>query len=390
ARRPANARQLVDVEIDDADIELWSKDDSFISLSQASPNGRFRDYEMKASNEVYDVDRWLSTEEALVRCVFERMDEFLVRGRLVLKAFFVKRNPATLQVLRREMFYVSSLPADFIHDFHQWYSSHTIGIINHLESFEQRDSNLEFDGIEALDIKFSLLDKLSGRGFFKLPDALKQKQAVINVDCKDSCFKYALLSILHYGDVNINRHRVSKYECWRGELNFGEVDASDVYVQRDVPKIEQLNNIKINIHVWEKGLQGCVYNNRRALGDKTVNLLLVVGSEGERHYCGIPSLSRLYYHTKDNNCMQHMCERCIRSFKTKERLEEHFQWCARGRLQIEQQPKFSTLSYNALHKELSPVKVIYSDIESYIDENTHFPAAIASYEVWHPHIATHR
>ncbi|MEL7181827.1 MAG: hypothetical protein AAFN63_18720, partial [Pseudomonadota bacterium] len=163
-----------------------------------------------------------------------------------------------------------------------------------------------------------------------------------------------------------------------------------MHIKRDIPIIEKLNNLKINIHVWEKGLQGCVYNDRKVLADKTINLLLVVGSEGERHYCGIPSLSRLYHHKKPNNCMQHMCERCIRSFATKEKLEEHFQWCARGRLQIEQTPKFTTLTYNALHKELSPVKVIYSDIESYIHDNTHLPAAIASYEVWHPHIATHR
>ena len=62
-----------------------------------------------------------------------------------------------MQVLRRELCYLSSLPADFIHDFHQWLNRPTAGIIKNFESFEKRDSNLKFEGVEALGIKFNLL-----------------------------------------------------------------------------------------------------------------------------------------------------------------------------------------------------------------------------------------
>ena len=389
AKQPVVARQRDDVQIE-GDDEFWSEGDgSRVVRTRISVNGRVRDYEMLPSDDVMDVERWLTGEEALVRRVFGEMDEFLIRGRLVLRAWFLKRNPATSEVLRREVFHLSSLPADFIHDFHQWYTSHVLGIINNLENFTKRDSDLEFDGVEALEIKFNLLDNLSGRAFFKLPDKLDRMKAVVNVQVRDSCFKYALLSILHYSDVKQNHHRPSKYEQWLDEVNFGDVDPSDVRIKRDVPKVEKLNNLKINIHVWERGqLQGCVYNNPKVLSDKTINLLLVVGSEGERHYCSIPSLSRLYHHTKSMHNMDHMCERCIRSFRTKEKLEEHFQWCSRGRLQIEQPPKETKFTYNTFQKELSPLKVIYADIESYIHEDIHYPAAIASYEVWHSHFAT--
>ena len=389
AKQPAVARQrgVVEIEGDDA----FRSDDCRVVRARVSVSGRVRDYEMIPSNPAVDVERWMTAEEALVKRVFDQMGEFLVRGRLVLRAWFIKRNPATSEVLRREVLHLSSLPADFIHDFHQWYISHVSGIINNLETLCKRDSDLEFDGIEALEIKFNLLDDLSGRSFFKLPDKLNRMQAVINVDVKENCFKYALLSILHYADIKKHRQRASKYEQWLGEVDFGDIKSSDVHIKRDVPKIEKLNNLKINIHVWERGqLQGCVYNNPKVLSTKTINLLLVVGSEGERHYCGIPSLSRLYYHTKNTHNMRHMCERCIRSFKTEENLEEHFQWCARGRLQIEQTPKEIKFTYNSFHKELNPLKVIYADIESYIHENTHYPAAIASYEVWHSHFTTQR
>ena len=115
------------------------------------------------------------------------------------------------------------------------------------------------------------------------------------------------------------------------------------------------------------------------LADRTINLL-VVGIEGGT-LLWYSFLSRLYFQTKSAHNMPHMCERCVRSLKIKEVLEEHFQWCARGCLQIEQPPKTPKFSYSSFHKELSPLKVIYADTDSYIQDKTHYPAAIASYEV---------
>ena len=388
AKQPVVARSRGVVEIDDAEDYYSDDDESCLIRTNVSVNGRARDYEMRSADENVDVYRWLLNEEALVKRVYDKMFEYRVRGRMVLKAWFIKRDPATLEVVRRELVYLSSLPANFVDDFHYWYTSHISAIINNLEAFNKRDSNLEFDSVETLDLKFNLLDNLSGRAVFQLPDDLKRKHAVINVNCKDSCFKYALLSILHHDDLHKDKRRYAvNYEQWLGELDFGDINASDVHI-KDVAKIEKLNHLKINIHVWERGLQGCVYNDPKVLSEKTINLLLVVDSHGNRHYCGIPSLSCLYFHTKAAHNMQHMCVRCIRSFSTEDLLEEHYQWCARGRLQIEQLPKNNKLSYDSFHKELSPLKVIYADIESYIKDDIHYPAAIASYEVHHSSLTT--
>ena len=82
----------------------------------------------------------------------------------------------------------------------------------------------------------------------------------------------------------------SNYNTWEREINFDDIDPNHVTL-KDVNKIEKLNNLKINIHVWERGLKGCVFNDRKNLSEKTVNILLIVNDDGERHYCGIPSLS---------------------------------------------------------------------------------------------------
>ena len=127
--------------------------------------------------------------------------------------------------------------------------------------------------------------------------------------------------------MKTNRQRVSSYRDWENELEFSNVDIDDIDMCRDVPIIERQNDIKIIIHVWNRGLEGVAYNRRQSTYKRVVNLLLVMDSDGNRHFCGIPTLSRLYFHTKLSHNMPHICDRCIRSFKTRENLEEHYVYC---------------------------------------------------------------
>ncbi|MEL7307754.1 MAG: hypothetical protein AAGK05_07680, partial [Pseudomonadota bacterium] len=66
-----------------------------------------------------------------------------------------------------------------------------------------QSSNIEFDCIERVYVKFILRENTGGQGVFTLPPKLaKKRQAIVNVDAASECFKYALLSILHYDDVS--------------------------------------------------------------------------------------------------------------------------------------------------------------------------------------------
>ena len=170
-----------------------------------------------------------------------------------MSVWFVKRNAAMGEVMQRELFGMSSSSATFIHDFHEWYIQHIRVIIKHLDDFVRNGSNWEIDGIEDLRIKLNLFDKLSGQAPFKIPEKLARMQAIVNVDSKE-CFKYACLSILHYKDLTDNRHRPSKYMPCLDELKFDGIDVSDVHIRHDIPKIEKLNNIKISVNMWEKGV----------------------------------------------------------------------------------------------------------------------------------------
>ena len=375
--------------------ETYRNGSNLLSLRPVtSLSGMVRDYELRSDEVVMNVPNWLLSQFPLLEeCFAPLLRQFVVRAMFYVKLKLVRVCPQTGAVVERMSCFMPSASASHIVDLQEWYESHIGGFQTTFNKFLTKDgSEWQFDDVDYVLFATNLSFSFSGRGGFQLPSALAKKHAVINVDCDFACFKYALLSVLHFNDVPRNRQRLSKYQKWEGELKFEGVDVNEINISQDIPKIERQNNLKINVHVWERGLQGCRYNNRHNLASRTVNLLLVCNEQGERHYCGITSLSRLYFHTKKSNNLQHMCERCIRSFKSAEDLDTHFQWCVKGKAQIESMPKEKNFSYTSYGHELSPIRIVYADAECFIEPDTqsHQPAAIACYDVWHPHLTQQR
>ena len=68
---------------------------------------------------------------------------------------------------------------------------------------------------------------IDGQGVFTLPPELaKKRQAIVNVNTTGECFKYALLSVLHYNDVeHQQRSNSDSYGEWVGELDFDNFES---------------------------------------------------------------------------------------------------------------------------------------------------------------------
>ena len=192
-----------------------------------------------------------------------------------------------------------------------------------------------------------------------------------------TCFLYAIRSILHYENLSHSRNKTSSYAKWTSEINLKNISLP--VNMKDLPKFEKLNNIKVNVHLYENGLKGIRYNSN-FVGKKTVNLLLVV-NKNEAHYCGIRKLSRLYYNQFKSH-HKFICERCTQSFSYRHVLEKHHQFCIRGKAQIEKMPKQKDVELIKEYYELSPPLIIYADTECLIDNKTHKPAAVGVYHVW--------
>ena len=104
-------------------------------------------------------------------------------------------------------------------------------IYNELESrvanFMNKGSNWQIDGVKYLEMnvtRYRSLRQVAGRSnrtAIPLPKSLSSKKGIINVynDGPD-CFRYALLSILHYNEIQHHRNRPSKYSHWLNEHNW--------------------------------------------------------------------------------------------------------------------------------------------------------------------------
>ena len=233
-------------------------------------------------------------------------------------------------------FYFSSLPADIVYDVHEWYWRHISTILNRIESFNQRGSHWVINKIERMELRVANLPDFVGMSRnFKLPKKLYRSKLINIKNCpQGQCFKYAVLSHLHYDEViKEEREDAATYKRWENEIQW---DAWPMRV-RDINKFEKAHNLKINVHVFSNGnLQGIVYNNIKMIAPKTVNLLLIE-DESSFHYCTITSLSALYYGVNKRHS-RFYCERCCQKFKVKTSLEEHYQFCADGKAQIERMP----------------------------------------------------
>ena len=87
-----------------------------VTRTQCAINGHARTYKMVPHAVVYDAESWLIDAESMVRRVYDASSEFLVKGHMVLQAWFGKCNPTTGVVLHRDEFYLLTLPADMIYD----------------------------------------------------------------------------------------------------------------------------------------------------------------------------------------------------------------------------------------------------------------------------------
>jgi len=382
-----------------------SNDFGRLILADHAFGGRVCDYDLIPNEPCSDVTEFFQMSSSLLRDLSRTLSPFyLLKGRLVarVRCLDYDNEGRAKEVF---LFFPSHPSSYFGNDWEAWYNFHSARIIELLDSFARNSSNLVFDSIERVYVKLNLSNNANGQGLFVLPPKLVKTKSIVNVDAASECFKYALLSVLHYNDVSRGlRNNIYSYRAWERELNFGDLDVNSISIA-DVPEIEKLNNLKINIHVWEAGILTIRYNNNRVIAPKTVNILLVVHND-LRHYCGIVNLKGLYHHKSNvSGNPQVFCERCCRSLGTRNRggdqavtrpnhevLAEHYQFCREGRLQVEALPANKEYCYRQFSHEESPVLVCYSDIECYIDPDTkkHFPAMIGMYEMYHSHFTQDR
>ncbi|KAJ8672096.1 hypothetical protein QAD02_003355 [Eretmocerus hayati] len=159
--------------------------------------------------------------------------------------------------------------------------------------FEEMGSGWPLEEIISLKINIIKTRPLNGASFVDLPDFIKRKNAVINIECdRNDCFATAVMVGLYPAQTGSSRQsQKSSYTHWKHELKLNEEDFPISYLH--IPKFERTNNISVNVYQADEE-EGSIYPSYRTTKKRArhVNLLLVERGDIS-HYCTIKHLSRL-------------------------------------------------------------------------------------------------
>ncbi|KYM95371.1 hypothetical protein ALC62_13985, partial [Cyphomyrmex costatus] len=229
-----------------------------------------------------------------VQCVLQRYDSIKINT--VFNGEFVagdKRANKSIATRNYEIYRCT--------DQREWYVSRVVEpILASLEEFQERDSGWALSRILNLNVNANKLNPLRAGCHIKLPREIMLKRAVINVQSKDTaCFAWSVVAALHPAKKNVERK--SSYPHYLSVLNLTGIEFPVTLNQ--IKKIENLNDISINVYAIEDGIVPIRLADRKR--NKHVNLLYVQ-DDIEGHFALINNLSRL------SNCnLNYKDSRCI-------------------------------------------------------------------------------
>ena len=181
-------------------------------------------------------------------------------------------------------------------------------ILETFATYNNRGSGWIFSRVIELTLKTDDLGMIKGSNYIELPKKLSSKKAIINVQNEDNeCFKYAVLSAIHYDDIDNHPERVSKYKDYQDELNFSGIKFP--VSLKDIDKFGKQNPQSINVFGYEKD----VYVLRTSKKDPQNAIDLLLLTEGKKkHYCWIKNLSGLLNsQIPVKNNKKYFCKLCM-------------------------------------------------------------------------------
>ena len=166
---------------------------------------------------------------------------------------------------------------------------------------------------------------LRGGTYFPLPQKLKNKKAIINVQNKDNeCLKWALRASLFPAQKGKNPIRPRSYPVDDG------IDYTDIVFATPVKQMDKLEaqnaNLAINVFGWENDHVIVHRVSKKEAHVPRINLMLIASGE-KRHYCFVKRLSALLFDQTKSHHTKHYCVMCLTGFTREDLLVNHKKYC---------------------------------------------------------------
>ena len=228
-------------------------------------------------------------------------------------------------------------------------------------------SGWRFEKVIKLVLHTTRWDPVNASSYIELPQALKNKKAIINMKNQDDkCFMWSVLRALNPKDNHperIDNDLKSKVDILNMEGIHYPVSL------RGIDRFEHLNP-EISITVLGYNEEEKVYPLKvsKYTGCKHDIVLLLIKDGENSHYCLVKNISALLSSQINNNDhKRYFCLNCFNSFKSPDSLDKHKEYCNNNEcVKIMMPPQNTFLRFkNFRYSEKAPF-AIYADFESLI------------------------
>lgn len=295
-------------------------------------------------------------------CTMQRGDNTEERTQAVFSSGAYNINNQTAELNDTATTIVS--PLDVIAKYNILFDS----INNNFDRFIARGSDWNLVSIDYLIIKVVKYKPFKGSSYIDLPTHIKNKKCCINVQNNDDkCFKYAILSALHYKDIKRDHDRVSNYRQYENELNFDGINFPVNALS--YPIFEQFNKIPINVFGLdvksEMNNYEIEYVNQITSEKEPINLLRIYNDD-KAHYVWIKNLNSFI---KNDSHTVFCCSKCLQKFTIKSAYDNHIKRnkCSEFKDEIVKVLPEDGNHYNEfknIEKQIRAPFVFYADCES--------------------------
>ena len=239
------------------------------------------------------------------------------------------------------------------------------GIDGSIEAYTEKGSGWYFKEVEKLEIHTAEYNPTKGSSYIDLPDWIKNKKAIVNIQNKDEkCVLWCILRYLYPKERDEQRFAdLKKYE-----FSLNTKGITFPMKLKDISKFEKLNPELPGINVFSDDNM-IIYPLRMADRDckNTIDLFLYE-EDGNSHYTLIKDFNRLIksQKTTSKNGKIFICKKCFTHFTKEELLEKHIKYCSNNQTVAVKMPKPNTMLYfKNYHKQLPIPFVVYADFECF-------------------------
>lgn len=227
-------------------------------------------------------------------------------------------------------------------------------ILQSIDSFVRNGSGWTIKLIDYIDLHIGNYRDIRGgcQTSQQLPDKLRNKKALLNINCHDNfCFLYCIAAKLY--PQKINKSRPNKYKKYFKYFNIRNIGFPMKLKQ--ISNFELANNLKINVFGFEENEIYPLYVSSKLKKHTEIDLLYY-----NKHYFLITNFNRLL---NFRNGIHHFCRNCLNGFQRREALISHRRICLAQSPQKLSIPKILSLKFDAYSKMLYHPFTAYADFE---------------------------